>query len=187
MAQRGRPGIPYEDFVKVWEQLVTDGRASTNIAHDILGGSKSTIAAFRERYERDKASKTLSIIKSVELTEAVHQAIAGIKVKEIDALQKEHTQLKSRLDELLAALKTSEERLAATQVEAADTRTTFEVERLSLERKLAAAQARVDDGAQREQQLQANYEQLAEQCNQAKQAAAVAEKEVELLRETQKR
>ena len=47
MAKQGRPGIPYEDFVVVWEQLLQEGRAGSNTAHDLLGGSKSTIAAYR--------------------------------------------------------------------------------------------------------------------------------------------
>src|SRR5687767_9818902 len=113
MAKRGRPGIPYEQFVETWEQLLKEGRAGTNAAHDILGGNKSTIVAFRERYERDKSSRELSLIKNIELPEAVHQAIAGIKVKEINALEKINIELKSRVDEYLALIKETEERLAS--------------------------------------------------------------------------
>lgn len=46
MAKRGRPGIVYENFVEVWEQLIKEERAGTNTAHELLGGTKSTIAAF---------------------------------------------------------------------------------------------------------------------------------------------
>jgi len=53
MAKQGRPGIPYDKFVVVWEELLQENRAGTNIAHDLLGGSKSTIATYRERYERE--------------------------------------------------------------------------------------------------------------------------------------
>lgn len=101
MAKQGRPGIHYEKFAQVWEQLLSEGRAGTNTVHDLLGGSKSTIAIYRERFDREKASKELSVIKSVELTEAVHQAISAIKVKEIEALEKVNTQLKARIDETL--------------------------------------------------------------------------------------
>src|SRR5262245_6805089 len=99
MARRGRPGISYEQFIEVWEQLANEGRAGTNAVHDILRGNKSTIVAFRERYEREKASKELALIKNIELPDAVHQAIASIKVKEIEVLEKVNVQLKARIDE----------------------------------------------------------------------------------------
>ncbi len=184
MAKRGRPGIAYEDFVETWEQLLlTQGRATTNAAHEALGGNKNTIASFRERYERDKAAKALSLIKSIELTDAVHQAIAGIKVKEIDALEKANGQLKSRIDEYLALVKETDEKLASAKIDLEDARMKFEAEKLSLERKLAAAQARIEDMQTREQKLIARCEQLVEHYNQAKQEAAVAKKEVDMLRE----
>ena len=187
MAKPGRPGIPYEKFVEVWEQLLTEGRAGTNVVCDILGGSKNTIAAYRERYDREKASRELAMIKSVELTEAVHQAIAAIKVKEIEALERVNTQLKARLDEYLALLKEADEKLAAAKVYLDDAKVHFDIERLSLERKLAGTQARIDDMEQREQKLLAQNEKLREQYNQAKQEAAVAKKEVEMLREQNKK
>jgi len=187
MAKRGRPGIPYEKFVEVWEQLLKDGRAGTNTAHDMLGGNKSTIAGFRERYERDKSAREISLIKDIELTEAVHRAIAEIKVREIDALERDNARLKSRIDEHLAVLKETEEKLAIAKIDLEDAKTSFDTERLSLERKLAAAQARIDDMAQREQKLISRCEQLGEKCNQARQEAAVAKREVEILREKEHR
>ncbi|OHE78668.1 MAG: hypothetical protein A3F67_07035 [Verrucomicrobia bacterium RIFCSPHIGHO2_12_FULL_41_10] len=183
MAKHGRPGIPYEKFVEAWEQLLHENRAGTNAAHDVLGGSKTTIAAYRERYEREKSSKEISILKSVELTEAVHQAIASIKVKEIDALEKNNAQLKSRIDDYLTSLKETEEKLAVAKVDLEDAKTGFEMERLKLERKLSATQARIEDMEQREQKLTAQYGQLGDHYNQTKQEAAVAKKEVEMLRE----
>jgi len=185
--KHGRPGIPYEKFVEVWEQLLKENRAGTNAAHDVLGGSKNTIAAYRERYEREKTAKEISLIKSVELTEAVHQAIAGIKVKEIAILEKENTQLKSRIDEHLVTLKETEEKLAAAQIDQEDTKTNADIEKLSLERKLAAATGSIDDLKRREQKLLEKYEQQLERYNQAKQEAAVAKKEVEMLREQSKK
>lgn len=183
MAKPGRPSIPYEKFIEVWEQLLTEGRAGTNIACDILGGSKSTIAAYRERYEREKTSKELSIIKSVELTDAVHHAIAGIKVKEIEALEKENTQLKGHIDSYLASLKELEEKLAAKQVDLEEFKASFDAEKLKLERKLAATQARAEDLEHREQKILTQYNQVNDAYNQAKQEAAVAKKEVDMLRE----
>jgi hypothetical protein len=55
--------------------------------------------------------------------------------------------------------------------------------KLSFERKLAISQAQIKDLQQREQRLQARCEQLNQQHNHALQDAAVAKKEVELLRE----
>lgn len=117
------------------------------------------------------------------MPDAIHQAIASIKVKEIDALEKVNGQLKTRIDECIAALKTSEEHLAATKIDLEDARTDFESEKLKLEKKLSAAQARVEDTEQREKALISRYEKLSELYNQAKQEAAVATKEVEMLRE----
>ena len=54
---------------------------------------------------------------------------------------------------------------------------------MELERKLAAAQARIEDAEKRERQFIDQHEQLNEKYNEAKQAAAVAEKEIEMLRE----
>ena len=187
MAKQGRPGIPYEKFVAVWEQLLQQGRAGTNAAHDILGGSKGTITGYRERYEREKSSKELALIKSVKLTEAVHRAIAEIKVQEIEALEKTNLQLKSRIDEYLGVIKEAEEKVGAAMVALDDAKNEFEIEKLQLERKLAAAQARIDDMAQREQKMMARYEQINEQYTHAKQEAAVAKKEIEMLREQAKK
>lgn len=187
MAKPGRPGISYEAFVGVWEQLLDEGRARTNAAHDILGGSKSTIAAFRERYEREKASKELAIIKSVKLTEAVHLAIADIKVEEIEALEKVNAQLKSRIDDHIAVMKEAEKELAAANVDLEEVNTNFDIEKLKLERQLAASQARIDDMGEREQKRITQHEQLGKQYSQAKQEAAVAKKEIEMLREQAKK
>jgi len=52
---------------------------------------------------------------------------------------------------------------------------------------LAAAQALIEDTEQREQKMAAKCEKLAEQYNLAKQEAAVANKEIEMLRELAKR
>lgn len=187
MPKQGRPGIPYEKFIVVWEQLLQDGRAGTNTAHDALGGSKSTIAAYRERYEREKSSKELSLIKSIKLTEAVHRAIAEIKVQEIETLEKANTKLKSRIDEHLATIKEVEEKFAAAQVACEDAKNDFDIERLKFERQLAAANARIDDMEQREQKLALKYDQLNEKYNLAKQEAAVSKKEIEMLREQAKK
>ncbi len=183
MAKSGRPGIPYEQFVATWEQLMEEGRAGTNAAHDILGGSKGTIAAYRERYEREKSSKELAFIKSVELSDAVHKAIAEVKVKELEALEKINVQLKTRLDENLNTLKETEGALASSKVDLDDAKAQFESERLSFERKLAAAQARIEDLEKREQKIIAQNEALSQECNHAKQESAVAKKEAEMLRE----
>jgi len=187
MAKQGRPGIPYEKFVVVWEQLLHEGRAGTNMAHDLLGGSKSTIATYRERYEREKSSKEVSIIKSVKLTEAVHRAIAEVKVQEIEALEKINAAFKARMDEYIAMAKEAEEKSAAAVVALHDAKVADDIERLKLERKLAAAQALIEDIEQREQKMAAKCEKLAEQYNLAKQEAAVANKEIEMLRELAKK
>lgn len=179
----GRPGVSYEKFVEVWEQLLEKGLAGTNAARDFLGGSYSTIITFRERYEREKASKELAIIKNIELTDAVHQAIGSVKVKEIEILEKVNTQLKARIDDILSVLKESEEKLVAATIDLDDAKFSFDSEKLSLERKLAAAHARIDDLVQREQRLLVRYEELDERYNQTERDAAVARKEVEMLRE----
>lgn len=186
MAKLGRPGIPYEKFVEAWEQLAHEGRASINQVQDRLGGNKGTLAAHHERYEREKASKELSLIKSIHLTEAVHRAIAEIKVLEIEVLEKMNSQLKARIDNYLAVIKETEEKLASAKVEGEEAKSFFDTEKLQLERQLSAVQARLEDREQREQKLAIRYEQLNEQYNQTKQEAAVAKKEIEMLREQTK-
>lgn len=183
MAKLGRPGIPYEQFVETWQQLLKEERANVTNILAILGGSRSTITNYHERYEREQAVKEYNIINSIELSEAVHQAIAGVKVKEIDCLKKENMQLKSRIDGYLTLVNESEEKLAAAKVDLDDAKVNSDLEKLSLERKLAAAEARIEEITQREQTLLAKYEALSQQYNQAKQAAAVAQKEVDMLRE----
>ena len=148
-----------------------------------MGGNKSTIVAYLERYEREQSSKQRSIINSIELPDAVHQAIANIKVKEIDALERANTQLKARIDEYLLVLTETEKRLASAQVDLEDAKTNFEIEKLKLEKQLAAVRARLNDAEQREVVLKTQNEQLSEQYSQARQDTAVAKKEVEMLRE----
>jgi chromosome segregation ATPase len=182
MTKLGRPGISYENFIEVWVQLIKENRASINSALAIIGGSKGTIAGFRERYEREQSSKEMSILKSIEGTETIHLAIAAIKVKEVTVLEKNNTQLKSRIDDFLVLIKELEENLASAQIDIIDAKANFDVEKLSIERQLAAAQARIEDITKREQQLNAKFEKTNEQLNQAKQEAAVAKKETEMLR-----
>lgn len=186
MAKQRQSNLTYDQFVEVWEQLVKEARAGNNVAHDILGGSKSTIATFRERYEREKTSQTLAIIKSVELTDAVHHAIADIKVKEIEILEQTKKQLESRIDHYINEAKEAESKLAETLVELEDTKTNFNIEKLKLERQLAASEARTEDLEKREQKIATQLEKLSEQYNQALQETAVAKKEIELLREAAK-
>ena len=187
MAKQGRPGIPYEKFVEIWVRLIDEGRAGTNVAHDILGGSKSTITAYRERYEREKTSQQISIIKNIELPKAICHTIAEMKVKELTALEKTNEQLIIRIDDYLSAMKEVEGKLLSVQVELDDAKTNFDAEKLKLERQLAAAEARIEDMQQREQKLMSHNEQLGNQYNDAKQAAAVAKKEIEMLREQAKK
>lgn len=183
MAKPGRPGISYEKFVHTWEQLSQEGRAGTNTVLDILGGNKSTISAYRERYEREKASKELALIKDIKLTEAVNRAIAEIKVQEIEALEKVNAQLSERNDEYLTSMKEAEEKYNVALLESEDLKKAFSEEKLNFERKLAAAEARIDDMVQREVTMGNKNDQLTEQLNLAKQEAAVAKKEIEMLRE----
>jgi hypothetical protein len=186
MTMSGRPGVPYKKFVEIWEQLVVDGKASNNAAQQLLGGSKSTIGSFRERYEREKTDKVIGMINSIQLTEAVKQAIAQIKVKEILELEKIIAQLNSRSEEYLSTLKETEDKLAASGLELDEAKLKFETQHLDWERNLAVSQVRFEDRRQQEQLLIAKYEKLNEQYNQAKQEAAVAKKEVEMLREQKK-
>ena len=83
--------------------------------------------------------------------------------------------------------KEAEEKSAAAVVALNDAKVADDIEKLKLERKLAAAQARIDDIEQREQKMAAKCEKLAEQYNLAKQEAAVANKEIEMLRELAKK
>lgn len=189
MIKRGRPSIPkitYESFVEVWEQLQAEGRASINAVQNTLGGVKSTIGAYRERYEREKSGKELSLIKGIELTEALQQAIAAIKVKEIDALEQENQQLKSRLDESLSEMQKVEEDYASLKVELEETKTDLDEQKQRLERQLAITEVRFQDSENREKQLSKQCQELSEQISQHRQEAAVAKKEVEILREQAK-
>lgn len=183
MMKAGRPGLAYEEFKAVWDELLREGKEGTNAAHNILGGCKSTIASYRERYEREKASQAISIINGIELTDTLQKAIAAIKVKETEALEKANKALEARNDETIALLKSTETKLAAVETALAEANAHFDTKLLEFERQLAAEKARSDELRQREQDLKAKYDALNEQYNQAKQASAVASKEVEMLRE----
>ncbi len=183
----GRPGLSYAQYVEVWEQCIEEGRVNNNAVREILGGSRSTIVAFRERYEREKTAREVSIIKDIELNDAVLQAIATIKVKEIEALEKVHMQLKARLDENITTINELEKSCAAATAALGAAKSHFEDEKLKLAKRLAIGEARVDDLTLNAQKYAEKCEQLSEQYNQAKQEAAVAKKEVELLREQSKK
>lgn len=185
-AKRGRPSIKYDSFVETWEQLMADERASINAVQNTLGGDKGTIKGYIERYEREQAGKELSIIKGIELPEAVQQAIAAIKVKEIEALERENQQLKARMDGYLADLQKAEEATIALKVVLDEVKAEFEIKQNKLERQLAVAESRASDADKRENQMAEQYQKLSEQVNHYKQESAVAKKEVEMLREQTK-
>ena len=183
---RGRPSIDYGTFVETWEDLLKEEVASITAAHSRLGGCKSTLAKFRERYEREKVEAATSVLKEIELPDAVKQVIADFKLKEIKVLEKENAELKSRLDEMITNLKQAEEDLIEASMKLDEAKSDFDSDRLSLERKLAVEEARRADFKAREEALLEQLESKSEQLHQANQAAAVATKEVEMLREKAK-
>ncbi|WP_119344421.1 hypothetical protein [Facilibium subflavum] len=184
--QKGRPGIPYEKFVEVWEQLIEEGKAGTNAIHELIGGSKSTIAAYRERYEQEHAAKELSILKEVQLPSAVQKAIAELKLKEINVLENENKLLKVRIDEHLSNFKKSEEAYDALKSKLETVELNFTELKKNLEQKIAIAESRLLDTEKRENRALEQCKVLSDQVSQYKQEAAVAKKEVEMLREQNK-
>lgn len=185
MAKAGRPGILYDDFVAAWEKLLAQGRASLNAAIEQVGGNKATIIAFRERYEREQASKRLDILKGIELPKAVIAAIADIKTKELETITATNQALQSRLDECLKTIAGLEKELGQCQEQKRAAGQAFGDERLAFEKAISVEQARVKDLQQREAQLIEKVEALQKQYGLAEQQAAVAKKEIEMLRERQ--
>ena len=168
MTPRGRLSIPYDRFVELWETLVTEGRAraSINAVQNSLGGDKSTIKAYQERYAREQVAKELSMLKSIQLTDAVQKAIAAIKVKELELVEHENQQLKNRLDGVLADLAQSEAAYSALTRAFEDAKIDWDARQQKAQRDLAIAESRVSDAEKREQQLGEQYQALSEQVNQ---------------------
>lgn len=183
MAKRGRPGIDYDEFKQTWQTLLEQGRATTNNALDILGGSKGTISKLREQFEQEEATKKLIEIEHITLPEKICDGLADIvmtRTKQLDVMYREQ---KARADEHLSTIMALESQLASKQVDFDDAKTQYEIDRTQYERRLAASEARIEDLKKREQTLLEKVDALQINYNQAKQHAAVAQKEVELLRE----
>jgi chromosome segregation ATPase len=181
--KQGRPGIEYNAFVTVWQELLNEGCATLHHALDRLGGSRSTLLRHRERYEQEQQSKAVDLIKRIKLTDVLVKSIAAIKLEEIDTLEGHNQALNARIDDSLHALKETEKKLTQALATVDEQQAKFAETTLAFERKLAISQAQIEDLQQREQTLQARCEQLNQQHNHALQDAAVAKKEVELLRE----
>ncbi len=180
----GRPSvISYEQFVETWKQLIEEGRAKINAVQEILGGSKSTIISFREKFEQDEATKKISWIQSIELPEAIHHAIAAIKIKELSELGAENTALKARLNECIAELEKSEKAFITARTTFDERKTEFKAKEKEFDRQLAASEARRMDAEKNEHVLIRNLKEQSEQLNQYREEAAVAKKEVAMLRE----
>lgn len=175
----GRPSVlSYEQFMPVWQQLKEEGRASINAVQESLGGSKSTITALRERYEREKTAEKVTLLNDIELPEAIRFAIAEIKVKQMTTLEKNQEDLELRLNEVIQSLKEAELKYASVE-------SLLEKEK-TLHGQRMAAEALRTQAEDREQKAIKRCEELAEQLGQAKQATAVAQKEIALLRERKK-
>lgn len=178
----GRPLMyTYEEFVDTWKALKEEGRARVVTVQDILGGSKSTITGFIEKFERDEAAKKIDLIKYTELPKAVSEAIANMKIKQIDELEATKKQLNERLDENIQHLKEAESKLSEAQTSFDERRTEFGAKEKNFERELSASEALRKQAEDREKNLLAQIDQLRDQLSQAKQDAAVAQKEVEIL------
>jgi hypothetical protein len=167
MTKQGRPGVTYARFVELWEQLLSEGRATTRLTAELLSSSTATITDYRRRYETAKESQARSIIKEIELPTAIVQAIAAINVKEIVLLEESKQAVENRESESLKLLTETETKLADLLAQMEELKTTFEAEKLTLERKLAASQARIDDLLQREQKSDERYQQLTHLYHQA--------------------
>ena len=183
---KGRPGVPYEQFIKVWEELLKEGKASNATVIDILGGSKSTIAKYREQYERDNTSKERQLIAEIQLTDDIIKAISQTKVKEITFLEEKQQHLQDRMDEMMKTLAEYETKNAELLLTVEELKKAKETEKLEFERTLAVSQARIEDLLEREQKMQHRYDELNHHYSQAKQDAAVAEKEIELIKREKK-
>lgn len=179
----GRPGLSYEEFVPAWERLLAEGRAKNGLACELLRCSSSTISQFRARYERESLSRELAIVQEVKLPETLQKAIAEIKLEELTVREKEIKKLSTHLGEITADLKAAEEKATAAVTRLEKEHADFAAARLEFERQQAAAEARIADLEKREAQLQQQYEQLNQRHHQAMTEAAVAQKEVELLRQ----
>lgn len=182
-SKAGRPGLSYDEFVPAWERLLAEGRAKNGLACELLRCSSSTISQFRARYERESLSRELAIVQEVKLPDTLQKAIAEIKLEELTVREKEIKKLAAHLEETTADLKTAEEKAAAAVTRLEKELADFAAARLEFERQQAAAEARIADLEKREAQLQQQYEQLNQRHHQAITQAAVAQKEVELLRQ----
>lgn len=183
----GRPSIiSYEQFMPVWLQLTEEGRASINAVQESLGGSKSTITALRERYEREKMAEKVALLNDIKLPDAIRFAIAEIKVKQITTIEKGQADLELRLNEVIQSLKEAELKYASIKSLLEKEKSAFEAKEKILHGQRMAAEALRTQAEDREQKAIKRCEELAEQLGQAKQATAVAQKEIALLRERKK-
>lgn len=185
MKKAGRPGVTYEQFIEVWEQLKAEGSATLSSVLSKLGGSNSTLINYRERYEQEKNSKQTDILKQIKLQDDLIKVIANIKVEEMELLEKQNQELKARLEEYLKTIKENEISIDKATKTIDELKTQSEEINLDFERKLAASEARSAELTIRENHANEQLEKLREHYNEAKQEAAVAKREIELLREQQ--
>jgi chromosome segregation ATPase len=183
----GRPGVAYEQFVKVWEMLITEGKATNNTVIERIGGSKGTIAKYREQYEQSNTSKERQLMTEIQLTNDIIHVISQIKVKEITFLEEKQQRLQERMEDTIKTLAEYETKNAELLLTVEELKKSKETEKLEFERTLAVSQARIDDLLAREQKMQHRYDELNQRYSQAKQDVAVAQREIELLREKGKK
>jgi hypothetical protein len=181
---KGRPGVSYEQFFPLWEQLLNEGKARNNTACELLGASKGTIAKYRERYEQEHLSKERGIITGIQLTDEIIHAISLIKVKEITLLEETQQKQQERMDHTIQSLNESEIKNAELLNRLEELQQSFDIEKRLFEQKLAVSEAKTADLLQREQKANERYDSLNEKYHLAMQETAVAKKEIELLRET---
>lgn len=156
----GRPGVTYEQFVKVWEALIKEGKATNNTVIERLGGSKGTIAKYREQYERDNTAKERQLITEIQLTDDIIRAISQTKVKEITFLEQKQQHLQERMDDTIKTIVEYETKNAELLLTLDELKKLNETEKLEFERKLAVSQARIEDLLAREQKWQLRYDEL---------------------------
>lgn len=185
--KQGRPSvISYEIFLETWLKLTESGKASINAVQEQLGGRKSIIANFRERYEHEKASEKMAFINNIQLPDAIRLALSEIKVSQIEALEQAKNATELRLNEIIQSLENSEAHLATAKLSLEETKLVYENKEKELCHQYAVSEALRIASEEREKSVIKRCEELLEQLNQAKQEVAVSQKEISMLRERKK-
>lgn len=178
---RGRPGIPYEQVVRACREIEQSGEAVTiRKVYEITGGSYSTIAEFVRRWQ-----EAVKVLRDVALPDELISSLKNAYNKMLEIERKQHANEINRerknLDDTLKQVVDLESDCEKLGKKIESLTQDYQMKVLAFEKRVAAAESRVDDTLKREAEVKQQLESCRKELHDVQLKLAISDTKREEL------